>query len=205
MRSWLLAIVLLLVLPCVGFAASFVAYGPENFIRQSGPPTTITRTFTVLDPNTTYTLVIQNGGLNNEFQRVSSAVVTVNGVLVLQPNDFSQSDNQGNQGNQGNSARLIQRTVSLRSSNTFTVELRGARGSGFALAILGVDNVPPTITASADRPPNAAGWYNATVVVSFTCLDKTSGVASCPAPVTMSTEGATQNAPGPATDNDANV
>src|SRR6266850_1627502 len=66
------------------FAATFTARVPENFLRATGQPVTVTRTFTVLDPTTTFTLVIHNGGLNNEFGRVTSAVVTLNGVEVLQ-------------------------------------------------------------------------------------------------------------------------
>jgi len=175
------------------FAATFTARPPENFVRGSGQPATVTRTFTVLDPTTTFTLVIHNGGLNNEFRRVSSAVVTVNDREVAGPSDFNEQ------------ASVIQKAVTPEATNTFTVELRGAPGSGFALEFIGVDNVPPTITASADRAPNSAGWYNANVVVTFSCSDKTSGVATCPPPVTVSTEGANQIIAGAATDNASNV
>ncbi len=173
----------------IAFGATFTARAPENFVRSSGQPVTVTRTFSVLDPTTTFTLVIHNGGLNNEFGRVSSAVVTVNGTDVARPNDFNQQ------------VALIQKPVTLQAINTFTVELRSEPGSGFALEFIGTDNVPPTITASADRPANAAGWYNANVVVRFACFDKTSGVASCPAPIPVSTEGGNQTVRGTARNN----
>jgi len=169
--------------------ATFTARPPENFVRATGQPVTVTRTFTVLDPTTTFTLVIHNGGLNNEFPRVSSAIVALNGAEVARPNDFNEQ------------VSLIQKVVTLQPTNMFTVELRGAPGSGFALEFIGVDNVPPTIAVSADRPPNPAGWYNANVIVSFACFDKTSGIASCPAPVIVSTEGANQIVTGTAINN----
>lgn len=66
------------------------------------------------------------------------------------------------------------------------------------------DNVPPSITATPDRPPNAAGWYNAPVTVTFTCADAQSGIATCPPPVTVSTDGLDQTVTGTATDNAGN-
>lgn len=62
-----------------------------------------------------------------------------------------------------------------------------------------IDTTPPTIAAAPDRAPNAAGWYDAPVTVSFTCGDALSGVASCPSPVTLG-EGAGQSASGTAVD-----
>jgi len=43
-----------------------------------------------------------------------------------------------------------------------------------------IDTDKPTVTAAtADRPPNANGWYNAPVTVTFAGTDPTSGIASC--------------------------
>jgi hypothetical protein len=62
-----------------------------------------------------------------------------------------------------------------------------------------IDKTPPTIAGTADRAPNAQGWYSAPVVVGFTCGDALSGVASCTLPVTVG-EGKARSASGAAVD-----
>jgi hypothetical protein len=57
----------------------------------------------------------------------------------------------------------------------------------------------PTITASADRPPNDAGWYSAPVTVTFTCTDPLNPITTCPDPQTVSGDGANQVITGSAT------
>jgi hypothetical protein len=65
---------------------------------------------------------------------------------------------------------------------------------------LNYDATAPTATSSADRAANAAGWYNAPVAVSLSCTDLLSGVASCPAAQTLSSDGKAQTVSGTATD-----
>jgi hypothetical protein len=75
-------------------AGTFTAFGPQVYIRDTGAPVTVTGTFTVLNPNTQYTLRVVNGGLvdaTNDL--VSSTVITVNGVVVIAPNDLNQNVN----------------------------------------------------------------------------------------------------------------
>jgi hypothetical protein len=66
-------------------------------------------------------------------------------------------------------------------------------------ATVSIDKTAPTISAAADRAPNANGWYNADVTVSFTCGDALSGIDTCPASQMLG-EGANQSANGTATD-----
>ena len=47
-------------------------------------------------------------------------------------------------------------------------------------ATVSIDRTAPTISAAADRAANGSGWYNADVVIGFTCDDALSGVKSCP-------------------------
>src|SRR5207248_5266304 len=84
--------------------------------------------------------------------------------------------------------------ASCSSPATLTGEGAGQSATGAAAdkagntasatqAGVNVDLTPPTISGTADRAPNAAGWYNADVTVGFTCGDNLSGVASCANPV----------------------
>jgi hypothetical protein len=58
---------------------------------------------------------------------------------------------------------------------------------------------PPTITAQISPQPNAKGWNNTDVTVSFTCTDAGSGIATCPSPQIVTAEGAKQVISGTAT------
>ena len=170
----------------IAAAGTFVPYGPVTFVRGNGTPTPVTASFSVLSTTTTYTLRIDNTG-------VSSAVVTLNGVEVVSPNDFNAN------------VTLITKPVTLLLSNQLTVELRGTTGRSFVLQITGVDNVPPTITSAVIPPPNAAGWNSSNPTITFTCSDSMSGIALCTAPVTVAMETAGQTVVGTAIDKAGNT
>ncbi len=68
-----------------------------------------------------------------------------------------------------------------------------------------VDTTAPTVTAAVDRQPNSDGWYNKPVTITFTCADALSGVATCPASVTINSDGADQIITGTAYDNAGNT
>jgi hypothetical protein len=56
-------------------------------------------------------------------------------------------------------------------------------------AVVHIDDDTPHISASRSALPNANGWYNAPVSIAYTCSDDSSGVATCPAAHTETTEG----------------
>lgn len=56
-------------------AGTFTVFGPESFTREAGKPETVTRNFTVFNPNTTYSLKLNNS-------LVSSAIVLVNATEI---------------------------------------------------------------------------------------------------------------------------
>ena len=58
--------------------------------------------------------------------------------------------------------------------------------------------IPPTITGAISTAPNAAGWNNSNVTVTFTCADPILGIASCSSPVQLTMEGANQAVSGTA-------
>jgi len=69
---------------------------------------------------------------------------------------------------------------------------------------LNIDKSLPTISAQLNSPPNANGWHTGEVTVTFICDDAVSGIADCPLPITLATEGANQTVSGTATDNAGN-
>src|SRR5690349_10351491 len=176
------------------FAGTFTAFGPQVYVRATGTPVTVTNTFTVLNPNTQYTLRVHNGGLvDSSTDRVSSTTVTVNGVIIVAPNDLNQNVGE------------VDKPITLLASNQIDVQVRGAPGGTLSIDILGIDNDPPVITAVASPAANGASWNNSAVTVAFACSDATSGVAVCPAPTTVGTEGPNQIITGQAVDKAGNT
>ena len=59
-----------------------------------------------------------------------------------------------------------------------------------------VDDQPPVVTGTPDTSPNASGWYNAPVTITWTSIDPapSSGTPTTPPPTTLSTDGANQTA-----------
>ena len=67
-----------------------------------------------------------------------------------------------------------------------------------------IDKTEPSINHAQDPVANGNGWNNADVTVTFTCVDGGSGIASCTAPQTVTTEGKNQPVNGTAVDNAGN-
>lgn len=101
---------------------------------------------------------------------------------------------------------LIEREVTLRAgNNNFVIGFWSPRGTSLTVEIVrkdptGGDTTPPSITATASPAPNAGGWNNTPVTVIFSCADTGSGIATCPAPVVVSADGAGQRFSGTAVD-----
>jgi hypothetical protein len=175
--------------PGTGPAGAFVVFGPTDYARDPAKPRETVGSFSVLNPAATYTMYVYNGGDIGQFdKKVSSGVITLNGRSLVTPNDLSRQV-----------AGLVV-PVALEKDNTLSVELRSAPGSGLTLRIVGADTDLPTITAAVSPLPNAAGWNNSDVTVSFDCVDATSGIAFCSPPVRLTGEGAHQVVSGTATD-----
>jgi hypothetical protein len=191
-RKFLLAASIGSLAPAVALAGTFNAFGPETYRRGTGTPVPVVKNFSVLNPGAPYLLRVRNGGLNDEFPRVLSGNISINGTQVLGPPDLTFTD------------RTVETPVTLQASNQISVLIRGRPASGIVVEIIGTDNDLPTITAQAHPLPNANGWNNTDVTVTFTCSDATSGIASCTAPVTVATEGPGQVVSGTAVDKAGN-
>jgi hypothetical protein len=68
------------------------------------------------------------------------------------------------------------------------------------VATVNLDKTAPTITYTLSAPANSNGWHKAPVTVTFHCNDALSGVASCPSPLTVSTNTSGQTVSGTSTD-----
>jgi hypothetical protein len=184
-----------LVSPVGASTGRFTAFGPREYVRARGRPTVVRDTFSVHQPDTAYSLLVYDGGRRSRVrrERAARAVITLNGVDVVVPRDF---DRRG---------PLIVRRVALTVVNRLVVRILGDPGSRITITVVGVDRDPPTITAVASPPPNAAGWNATDVTVSFECEDACSGIRSCPKPVTVASEGAHQVVSGTAVDRAGNT
>jgi hypothetical protein len=106
----------------------------------------------------------------------------------------------------GTSPASASRTVSAETAGVLVSGTGTDRAGNTATTSTTVklDKTAPTITASRDRAPNAAGWYDHDVTVSFQCADALSGVQACPAAQTLS-QGANQSAGGSTSDRAGNT
>jgi WD40 repeat protein len=75
------------------------------------------------------------------------------------------------------------------STGTRTVADRAGNSTTVGPYTFQIDKTPPKIIYTLSPRPNAQGWNNTDVTVSFQCEDALSGVASCSSPVTVSQEG----------------
>jgi len=79
------------------------------------------------------------------------------------------------------------------------VDLAGNRASA-TVGDINIDKTAPAATANASPEPNANGWNNTDVTITFSGLDDLSGIDYCSEPTILSSDGAGQSASGICTD-----
>jgi pectin methylesterase-like acyl-CoA thioesterase len=90
-------------------------------------------------------------------------------------------------------------------SHTFTLTDLAGNSTSATVSDVNIDKTAPVIGAERSPLPNANGWNNTDVTVSFNGADALSGIASVSGPTTVSTEGANQIVTGTATDLAGNI
>jgi pectin methylesterase-like acyl-CoA thioesterase len=90
-------------------------------------------------------------------------------------------------------------------NHTFTVSDQAGNQSSTTVSDVNIDKTSPIIEAVPNPLPNANGWNNTDVTVSFNASDALSGIFSSSGPVTVTTEGAAQLVTGSATDQAGNT
>jgi hypothetical protein len=99
-------------------------------------------------------------------------------------------------------AQVISAEGANQAISAVTTDAAGQTSS--VSSLLSIDKTLPTIATAATPAPNSAGWNNSPVTVSFTCSDALSGVAACPSPIIVVTDGANQTISGTAIDQAGN-
>src|SRR5215469_6861495 len=125
---------------------TWLPFGPQTYTRNTSQAMTVTNTFSILNPNTQYTLHVQNSG-------VSSATISINGVQILGTIDFEEKP------------ATIDKPVTLRLNNTIVVQILSKPTVSMAVSIIGVDNDLPVISALATPVADIFGWNNTNVAV----------------------------------------
>jgi hypothetical protein len=103
------------------------------------------------------------------------------------PSDTTLSTGGASQTVSGTATDLAGNSTTVQSSPAVNIDLSG-----------------PSISGTATTDANSNGWYDAPVIIHWTCSDTTSPVATCPSDTTISTEGANQTVSGTATDEAGN-
>jgi len=136
--------------------------GLHSFIRSTGKPVEETITF---DPNPQFVgpfvLNVTSGNPDGS-NRVDSATITLNGMLIFDPNDFNEQTG------------FLSQVVSLLPTNTLNVQISGAPGDLLTVEIIGYDNTPPSVTITS--PPNGATFNTSPITISGIVDDSSSSV-----------------------------
>jgi len=207
----------MLALASVCISADTVAFGPQTF-SGTGRPVVSRPTFNVALGGNGYTLRVTNRG-------VLAVFIVLNGRVVIRPSDLrNPPDDSSRTGDSWQSewdriqrdwrqtsndgtVPLVEKPVTLRTgTNEILVAFISRVGTSFTVEIVKptTDTTPPVIAATVAPKPNANGWNNTDVTVTFACSDLESGIATCPAPKTVTTEGANQLVSGIAVDKAGN-
>lgn len=106
---------------CTSYAVEVNLFGPQKYLQTKGKPNIYTGTF----PGRTGVgiLKVMNGDANGK-NRISSAIVRINGVEILGPNDFNQN------------VYNLEIPVSLEENNMISVELRSKPNSYLTIKIV---------------------------------------------------------------------
>ncbi|MCK4829853.1 hypothetical protein KA005_79755, partial [bacterium] len=117
------------------FGPEILVFGPKQYTRNKGKPVTETDNFTSSITGPNFTLRVINGDAQGD-HRVSSGTITLNGEQVVGPSDFNQQ------------VEIIERTVTINSSNEISVKLTSAPNSYITISIIGIAP-EPTVSISA--------------------------------------------------------
>src|ERR1041385_2989789 len=111
-------------------AAPTLAFGPKQYFRDNGKPETVTETFPYSGPSPCQ-LVVVNGNADGT-QRISSALISLNGQEDFGPSDLNQQ------------VGGLVKTVVLADQNELSITLRSKPGSFLTVSVECPGTVPPS-------------------------------------------------------------
>jgi len=141
---YLLGIVLILLSSTMFAYGQTPVFGPEFYARGKGKPQKVFKNFSVQYLNQEFTLFIQNGEGNGG--RVSSAVIELNGVKVVGPDDFNKQ------------VSMITKPVTLKQQNEIAIEVRSEPGTSIVVTILGTLPSVTEVVSPQGGSVNLAGY-----------------------------------------------
>ncbi|MEO8678604.1 MAG: PKD domain-containing protein [Vicinamibacterales bacterium] len=142
--------------------SSALVFGPRVYKRLAGPPNTSEDTFsTTAAIRGPYVLRVLNGDAKGG-HRVTSATITLNGVDLLKPKDFSPK------------VGALDRPVELRLVNLLRVSLAGGPGDYLTISVTGVA-VPAVPLRLTPDPLSLVAGANGAFTATFTPAPTASG------------------------------
>ncbi len=134
-------------------AGQVVVFGPNTYARTAGPPNVYTASFAMpAGVSGPFTMHVVNGAANGS-NRLASATITLNGVEVASPSEFSPQ------------VAGFDKTVTLQAQNTVTYRLTSGPGRFMTVTFFGTngisDTTPPQLTITS---PFGGSFLNAATI-----------------------------------------
>ncbi|MFC1591461.1 LamG-like jellyroll fold domain-containing protein [Thermodesulfobacteriota bacterium] len=133
----LLSTLLALLWAANALASEVTIFGPYDYVRGKGKPVTYTETFEAITGDGK--IIIKNGDENGK-NRISSAEITVNGVIIAAQKNFNQK------------VDVLEVPVSLNENNTVSISLNSKPGAFITLQVVQEDENIPDTTVIIDQP-----------------------------------------------------
>jgi fibronectin type 3 domain-containing protein len=144
------------------------------------------------------------GWNNSNVTLTLTAVDNPGGSGIQQINITLSGAQTGSSSVSGSSATISIGAEGVTTVSYFSTDKAGNAEAPKTIEIM-LDKTPPTASATNNPAPNSYGWNDTDVTVTFSGTDSLSGVASCTAPVTLTSNGAGQVVKGLCTDNAGNA
>jgi hypothetical protein len=185
--------------PNLDLVADDLVYLAQHVLDQIPPTADITppTSSAVLTPAS------NDNGWNNADAVVTLTATDNPGGSGVKEIEFSLSGAQSDTGTQdGDTADINILNEGMTMVTFFARDVAGNPETPANTLDINLDKTPPSIEAVASPPPNAFGWNNSDVTVSYTASDALSGVAELlpGGSVPVTTEGAAQEIIGTASD-----